>query len=182
MNSSWRRRRLLINTRYQLSHLAVTLVVNLLLILLMAVLISWFYLLFFKGNIACDHNRLFPFYLVAVTLAVVAGMGLWSLRRSRAIAGMMHKVEQVLRDAAGGKFPETPLVFRKHDYFAALADPINGCLARMGKQEQRYQQTTQDLHDLREMVSEDTGEGAMVRRRIETILAELEQTEKGENR
>ncbi len=73
MNGSWRRRRLLINTRYQLSHLAVTLVVNLLLMLLIAVLISWFYLLFFKGNLVCDHNRLFPLYLVAVALAVVAG-------------------------------------------------------------------------------------------------------------
>lgn len=176
MNISRQRRRLLINTRYQLRHMAVILSVNLLLMLLISVLISWFYLLFFKGNLTCDHNRLFPLYLAVLALAAVAFLALWSLYRSRSVAGMMRKIEQVLADAAAGRVPGQPLGFRKEDYFAPLAGPLNDCLSRMRRQDQQRIDAVGALRELHKDLAEQT-----LQNRVETIIVGLERPQQSEN-
>ncbi|WP_448871229.1 hypothetical protein [Desulfobulbus propionicus] len=168
------RRRLLINSRYQLRNLAVILTANLVLMLLIAVLISMFYLLFFRGNLACDHNRLFPLYLGGLALAVMLLLTLWSLYRSRSVAGMMRKIELVLAGTAQGHLPEEPLAFRKDDYFATMAVPINGCIARMRRQDQQRLAAVQALRRLQGNLADRPEERGAVQRHIETIIAGLE--------
>lgn len=173
MSPPRQRRRLLINNRYQLRHLAVILTANLLLMLLISALVSWFYLLFFKGNLVCNHNRLFPLYLAATTLVVVALLTLWCLNRSRCVAGMMRKIEMVLAEAAQGRLTGQRLAFRKNDYFAALADPINDCITRMNLQNQQQMAAAQALRELQLELAQRPEEGDAVHRKIETIIAGL---------
>ncbi len=177
MNTSRQRRRLLVNSRYQLTHLAVTLTANVVLMLLMATLISWFYLLFFKGNLVCDHNRLFPLYLAAIALMVVMFLTLWSLVRSRTVAGMMRKLELVLRAAAVGNLPDRPMAFRKHDPFAGLAEPLNGCFVRMRRLEQQRREAVRVLEEVLSEADRSTDAGRTRAESIEAALAGLGRTE-----
>jgi len=130
------RRRYMVHPRYQLGQAGIFLGINLLLLLLAALLLSWFYLFYFQGHVVCNHNRAFPWYLTAVGLLVLLLSSLWSLRRSRSVAGMMRKLEIVLSNAARGVFPEQPLVFRRGDSFGELARPLNDCVVQLKRQRQ----------------------------------------------
>lgn len=142
-------RRYLINTRYQVTQAGVAIAANLLVILLMAALMSWFYLLYLNQGVSANHNRLFPMYIAAAALMVIVISTFWSLRRSRRVAGMMRKLDIVLMDAANGKFPESPLIFRKGDYFRWLASPLNSCFLRMQQQQRLLESTTFALETLK---------------------------------
>lgn len=179
MKTDQQRRRLLVDLRYQLTQLGVALAANILVMLLVAVLMSWLYLLFFKGNLACSHNRLFPLYLMATALGVIVLSTLWSLRRSRTVAGMMRKLEYVLNDAAKGRFPDRALIFRKGDYFTGLAGPLNACLVRMKKQENRMETAIESLQGLQIVVREGKVDREEVSRRIDAVMAILKQDEDG---
>ncbi len=174
MKTNRQRRKFFVHFRYQLSQLAVTLTANTLVMLLIGVLISWFYLLFFKGNLTCNHNRIFPLYLVISVLAMILFSALWSLKRSRAVAGMMCKLEYVLCDAAQDLFPEQPLVFRKGDYFTTLAGPLNACLVRMKKQEHRRETAIRTLRELQIACQAEGADREELHRRIDTIIGALE--------
>jgi len=151
----------------------VVLTINLVLILLSATVVSWFYLFFYKGNMVCDLNRMFPWYMGGVALAVLLLLSLWCLNRSRSVAGMMRKVETVLVKAAHGHLPQEPLVFRKQDYFCALAAPINGCLARIRLQDQQRHATVLALEELQQEIAEQPQDHAMVQQKVATIVSLL---------
>jgi hypothetical protein len=116
---------------YQLPQLAVGLLVNILVVLLLTALLSWFYLLAWDGSIAYNHNRLIPVYIFTFIACVALAASFFSLRRSRELAGMMKKLHRVLDEASCGNFPEGEVVFRKSDHFSSLARPLNDCLAQM---------------------------------------------------
>lgn len=134
MSNQRYQRQYLVNKKYQLTQAGVAIAANLLVILLMAALMSWFYLLYLNQGVAANHNRLFPVYIAVAALLVVFFSTFWSLSRSRMVAGMMRKLDIVLQDAASGKLPDRPLIFRKGDYFQWLAAPLNNCFLRLQQQ------------------------------------------------
>lgn len=127
------RRKYLVDIGYQFAQAGLVIAANLLVALLMAALLSWFYLLEWDGSIAVDHNRRIPVYILTFMFVVMLGTTLLSLRRSRMIAGMFLKLNKVLSDAAEGILPEREISFRRSDYFGQLADPLNRCLRRLGQ-------------------------------------------------
>lgn len=127
---SRRQRRYFVNMRYQMGRALVAVAGNALVAVLMAVFFAWFYLLEWDGAMAYDHNRTIPVYVMVIVGLVIAVSALFSLRRSRAVAGMMHKLHTVLDEAGKGRFPERDLAFRKSDYFRQVATPLNACLRR----------------------------------------------------
>ncbi|MBM9536585.1 hypothetical protein [Desulfobulbus alkaliphilus] len=155
MNSTRQRRRYLVHLRYQLPQAGAALAANLLVMLFMAVLMSWLYLLFYQGNLVGSHNRLFPLYLAGAALVVMLLSTLWSLRRSRAVAGMMGKIFLLLTDASRGVFPRQPLVFRQSDHFRDLAQPLNACFVRMKRQQASQEETLEVLQGLQEALQRD---------------------------
>jgi len=168
VNSARQRRRYLVHLRYQLPQAGAALGANLLVMLCMAVLMSWLYLLFYKGNLVGSHNRLFPLYLAGVALVVVSLSTWWSLRRSRAVAGMMGKIFLLLTDAARGIFPQHPLVFRKKDHFRDLAQPLNACFVRMKRQQANQEEALEVLEGLYEALQREDLE----RKVLDAALAE----------
>ena len=136
MKSKQIKRKYLVNGKYQLSQAAVTIIANLSVAFLMAALLSWFYLLVWDGHgsVIYNHNKMIPVYLVGAAILVILLSLFWSLRRSRAIAGMIKKIDKVLIDASHGVFPERPLVFRKGDHFTSLSDSLNRCISQLKKQ------------------------------------------------
>jgi hypothetical protein len=174
------RRRYLVNTRYQLTQAGVAIAANLMVALLMAAMMSWFYLLYLESGIVANHNQLFPIYLAVASLIVLVISTFWSLRRSRIVAGMMRKLDIILRDAAGGIFPEKPLVFRKGDYFGWLAQPINDCFLQLKKQRRIHDSTVVALDELKTRIvaGEVNNEGIV--RKIDEILAGLTTAGKSE--
>nr|WP_320013194.1 hypothetical protein [uncultured Desulfobulbus sp.] len=173
MSTKQQRRRLLIDTRYQLRQMLAVLSINLILILLSAVVVSWFYLMFYKGNMVCDLNRMFPWYMGGVALIAILLLSLWSLNRSRSVAGMMRKIETVLVKAAQGQLPEAPLVFRKHDYFSALATPINTCIARLRLQDQQRDATVQALKEMQTVIAQHPQEQEVLQDKINALVTML---------
>ena len=155
MNSARQRRRYLVHLRYQLPQAGAALVANLLVMLFIAVLMSWLYLLFYKGTLVGSHNRLFPLYLAGAALVVVVLSTLWSLRRSRAVASMMGKIFLLLTDASRGVFPRQPLVFRQTDHFRDLAQPLNACIVRMKRQQANQEEAMEVLEGLQEALQRD---------------------------
>lgn len=146
------RRRYLVDKRYQLTQAGVAIAANILVVLLMATLMSWFYLFYLDNVVVCDHNRLFPLYLGVTMVLVVFLSTLMSLRRSRAVAGMIRKLDSVLRDAAAGKFPDSPLVFRKGDCFGWLAHPLNLCFIRLKWQRNAQDRAISSLRELKDRI------------------------------
>lgn len=128
-------RKYLVDSGYQLTQAGILVVANVLVALLMAALLSWFYLLEWDGSIAYDHNRRIPIYILSLTLTVIVVATLLSLRRSRRIAGMFMKLNQLLENAAAGVLPEREVRFRRSDDFRELAGPLNRCLARLRDQQ-----------------------------------------------
>jgi hypothetical protein len=124
-------RKYLVDSGYQLTQAGILVAANVLVALLMAALLSWFYLLEWDGSIAYDHNRRIPLYILSLTLIVIVVATLLSLRRSRRIAGMFTKLNRLLESAAGGELPEREVSFRRSDDFRELAGPLNRCLARL---------------------------------------------------
>ena len=122
------RRKYLVNHRYQLSQAGVVLLSHLLVALLMAALLSWFYLFMLDGAIACNHNRQLPWYIVGLTAVIVLSTTWWTIRRSHRVAGSIFKIDKTLRLATSGEFPSQPFSFRRKDHFPELADTINRCL------------------------------------------------------
>ncbi|AFL72197.1 hypothetical protein [Thiocystis violascens] len=130
MKSTYRRK-YLVDSGYQLTQAGVVVAANLLVALLMAALLSWFYLLEWDGAIAYDHNRRIPIYILTLILIVMLSAMLLSLRRSRMVAGMLKKLHRILDDAGAGVLPEREVDFRRSDYFRELAAPLNRCLERL---------------------------------------------------
>jgi hypothetical protein len=123
-----------VDKKYQFSQAAVGIAANVLVSLLIAGLLSWFYLLEWDGSVVYDHNNRIPLYVLTFILITIFSSSFFSFRRSRIIAGMMKKLHAVLDDASQGIFPERDVVFRKNDYYRQLAIPLNGCLKRLRAQ------------------------------------------------
>ena len=92
-------RKLWVDPRYQVVQMAAVVLANILVALLIAGLLSWFYLLVWDGSVAVNHNQRIPIYVAVAALAVTLVTVYCSLRRSRAIAGMMKKLHTVLSEA-----------------------------------------------------------------------------------
>lgn len=181
MKQEKHRRRYLVNTRYQLTQAGVAIAANLLVALLMAALMSWFYLLSLNRGLAANHNQLFPVYLSVAALMVIVFSTFWSLRRSRIVAGMMRKLDLILRDAARGVFPDAPLVFRKGDYFAWLAQPLNECFLQLRKRQELQEVTASALRELQRKIADGKLTSDGVARKIDEILAGMGISGKDEN-
>ncbi|MCK5231009.1 MAG: hypothetical protein KAR13_12120 [Desulfobulbaceae bacterium] len=123
-----KRRRYLVNHRYQLSQAGVILVSHLLVALLMAGLLSWFYLFMLDGSIACNHNRQIPWYLGGAVVIITLATTWWAIRRSHCVVGTVVKIDKTLSSAAQGDFPDRSITFRKKDHFPWLASSINDCV------------------------------------------------------
>jgi len=167
------RRRYLVNPRYQLTQAGVAIAANIVVALLMAALMSWFYLLYLNKGVACNHNHLFPFYVIGATLVVILVSMELSLRRSRAVAGMMCKLDIVLRDAAKGILPDSPLVFRKGDYFGLLARPLNDCFAQLLFQRNSQFAALDALRALKSRIGAEAMSDEQISRHLDEIIAEL---------
>lgn len=167
---------MLVNTHYQFPQAGVAVISHVIVGILVASFLSWFYLLIFDGHVVCNHNRVIPWYLASIGLVIVLLSIYSSLRRSRTIAGMMLKIETTLNKAATGEYPDKPLVFRKNDHFKVLAPALNRCLITLRHQDKQLQKTASRLDNLKQKVNsnEDRRE---VGRRIDEIIAELKQKE-----
>lgn len=73
---------------------------------------------------------------------------LWSLRRSRAIAGMMGKIFLLLTEVSRGVFSHQPLVFRQTDHFRDLTLPLNTCFVCMKRQQANQEEAMEMLEGL----------------------------------
>jgi hypothetical protein len=176
-------RQYLVNKQYQLTQVGVAIAANLLVILLMAALMSWFYLLYLNQGVAANHNRLFPVYIAVAALLVVFFSTIWSLSRSRMVAGMMRKLNIVLRDAASGKLPDRPLIFRKGDSFKWLAVPLNNCFLRLQQQQSLLNSTVNALEALKDKINTRQISGEELAAGVDAILTGLvaaEKSSKGE--
>ena len=122
------KRNYLVNYRYQLSQAGVILASHLLVALLMAGVLSWFYLFMLNGSIACNHNRQIPWYLVAMAALITLATTWWTIRRSHSVAGAVVKIDKTLSNAIQGYFPAKAIIFRKKDHFPWLASSINDCV------------------------------------------------------
>ena len=139
---------MLVNGRYQFREIGLSLAANVLTALLVACLLSWFYLIVMDGGVVVNHNRQIPLYLGGATLFVVVAAAWWTLYRSRSVAGMMRKIDIIMSGAARGIFPKDRLVFRRGDSFSWLATPLNNCLVRMQQQQQCIEEVVPELEGL----------------------------------
>lgn len=169
------KRKYLIDAPFQLKQVSVLIVANLLIVMLISALLSWFYLIAWDGNAAYNHNKMIPVYIVISALLVTLTTIFLSFRRSRNIAGMMKKLEMVLGDASRGIYPSRSLVFRKSDYFKQLADPLNDCLMqlRAGKNEVK-KDILIDLQLIQNQIETDTFDEENIRKQLDDLIQRLQ--------
>ena len=174
-------RKLLVDPRYQVMQLLVVVVANILVTLLVAGLLSWFYLMVWDGSVAVNHNRRIVLYVASAGLLVTVLSILFSLHRSRTVAGMMKKMHLVLENALQGNFPEKQLAFRKSDYYPQLAGPLNRCLDRM-RSAQHQVRLRVDLQDLLADIDSGSVDLPATRQRLAVLIADEEPIDPGSDR
>ena len=174
MKKSYYRRKYLVDGRYQLSQAAAVIIANVMVLLLISALLSWFYLIAWDGSVAVNHNQRIPFYIMICVLIVTLFSVYFSLRRSRSVAGMMKKLHTVLENAGQGVFPEKKLVFRNSDYFRQLATPLNECLNQLQKK-QGVDEAAMigSLQELVDRIEQDEIDNAGVKRSLGEIIRAL---------
>ena len=171
MKKAKHKRKFLVNKRYQLRECGLSLTANILVALLMALLLSWFYLFVMDGGVVCNHNRRLPLYVAFLTMGIALIAAFWSLHKSRSVAGMMNKINILLNDASRGNFPSERLVFRKGDYFSWLAAPLNTCLVRMHRQQKCLQDAVPELEVvLEKLESGDADKGSIIAALGSTVM------------
>nr|WP_319393853.1 hypothetical protein [uncultured Desulfobacter sp.] len=127
------RRKYLVDLPYQFTQAGLVLLANLLVMIFIAFLLSWYYLIASDSTLVVNYNHQVPVLISCAIFIVCLSSTFFSLRRSRSTAGMMMILRQILTNAAKGVFPKRPVLFRHSDYsgFRNLADPLNDCLICM---------------------------------------------------
>lgn len=172
------RRRYLVNGTYQLTQAGVALLANILVVLLIAFLLTWYFLIGSDSSMVVNCNRQIPVYISGCVLVVALLSVLFSMRRSRSTAGMMAILNKILTDAGQDKFPDRPLSFRQSDYsgFRELAGPLNTCISKMkNNHESEIRDAVEKLKDLARTTGKEDMEPAGISRDLKGIIRTLEQ-------
>jgi hypothetical protein len=84
---------------------------------------------------------------VIIFLFITAGIMLWTVMRSHAMAGPIYKTRKILQAAAEGQFPDRPVQFRRGDAFKGLAADLNRCLETMQADRERLERLAESDHE-----------------------------------
>jgi hypothetical protein len=137
----FKRRNYFINKPFQLAFAGNMLVITFIASVATALFVSWMFVYVLDDRLLVG-GVLNGYYLLKIGLmlaGLVVGVVIWTILRTHAIAGPIHKTRQILREAAEGRFPQQPVVFRQRDAFKALADDLNRCLDTMKKDRERLE-------------------------------------------
>jgi hypothetical protein len=135
----FKRRNYFINKPFQLAFAGNMLVITFLACAFTALYVSWMFVYVLDDRLLVG-GVLNGAYLLKVGLmlaGLVAGVVIWTILRTHAIAGPIYKTRLILRDAAEGRFPQQPVGFRRGDAFKDLADDLNRCLNIMQRDRER---------------------------------------------
>lgn len=149
-----RRRRVFVNTRFQVNHIISIGLLVICAFFVISLCMGWFYLQCSDDRLVCHHNTIILRRVAVVFFFFMAGMVLWSLRYTRAIAGPIETLCETLERAAAGRFPEQPVCFRRDDLFKRLAAPLDACLASMARTRSTLDNTLERIEALRVEVRE----------------------------
>jgi hypothetical protein len=172
--SERKRRASWIDPRYQMIQALFGIGGNLMVAVLMAVLMSWFYLLVFRAPLGVDHNRLLPLLVAGAIILISLVSAYLNFRRSRSVAGMMRKIAVVMSAAAEGRFPDRPLVFRKDDYTAGLAEPLNRCLVELRQGRKGSKEIAARLQEVVEGMRAGKIQDSATLQNLEKLLEQLQ--------
>ena len=168
-------RKFLVDGTYQFTQAGAVILANVLVVVLVAALLSWYYLIAGDGSMVVNHNKQIPIYIMACILVVTLFSLIFSMVRSRATAGMMTILHKVLTEAGQGRFPEREIAFRKSDYagFRRLAPPLNACLDRMRNSKDPKTLAGQ-VEALMAKLDETQMDGARIRLELKNLIRDLE--------
>ena len=156
MKKNKRKRRYLLDKRYQLSQSIGLLLSYLLVAFCVAVLLIWYYLFIFDTRLVLHHNNLIPAYLFCCAVALAFIAFYWSIRHSHRVAGMVFKLDMIFKDVCHGKFPERPVNFRRYDYFHWLIPSLNDALDHFREKEEHLAELHRELDKLQEQITNGT--------------------------
>lgn len=150
------KRRYLVNSRYQLPHVGGVVVLSIINGAIIAAVAAWVLLFGLDSRMSTNLSASF-LYSIAGVFVITAGFSMyWSLRYTRHIAGLLHKVTVVLRDIADGKPVGEPVRFRKNDAeFKSLEREINRLFEIIDRREDSHRKTAILLNELREKLNSD---------------------------
>jgi hypothetical protein len=114
--TTMQRRRYLVSCRHQLPHvIGITLLAAVNSIVLVFVL-AWVFMFRFDTRFAAPISEGFLGNILLALVAISIISVIWSLRHTRALAGLLHKVTKVLQDGQHGRIPAGEVIrFRKDD-------------------------------------------------------------------
>lgn len=132
-DTTMHRRRYLVSLRHQIPHaigIAILAGVNSLLLLFV---LAWVFLFRMEGRFEAPVSEGFLVDIMLVLAATAIVSAVWSLRHTRALAGLLHKVTKVLEDAQYGRIPAGEVIrFRKGDYeFCNLERELNNTVRKL---------------------------------------------------
>jgi len=119
-----RRTNYLINKKFQISHILLMVLLQVMIAAAIGLGFSWLY-------IAETNVQGFIWAVVIFTLLVIV----LSVAFTHSIAGPLYKLGNVIRQITRGSMPEEPFKFRKTDNFKWLAKDFNNYLTVLGKKQ-----------------------------------------------
>ena len=167
------RRKYLIDKRFQLGAAGTLVAIQLLMFLAAFLAASWLYLFVLDRRMVCSHNAAFLSHLGVAGAIATALVIFWCIRRTHAIAGPIYKTRQLLRAAAAGNIPQTPVRFRKKDHFQGLADDLNTCLEAISRLQTERQEALAVLGQLRDGLQTNKHPDSEGRKQLQTTISQM---------
>lgn len=164
-----KRRNYLINKPFQFGHVGNLLLLQALGVAVSGALIAWITLIVLNRRLVSGLDATFLMEIGIILLVLAAGVALWAVKSSHAIAGPVWKAGKIMRLAAAGELPERPVGFRRGDAFKELATDLNLLLDSMRADRAKLDALPRELRALADSLSA----GAITRGECREALAEM---------
>ena len=164
-----RRRRYLVDRPLQFGYAANMILLQLVVAAVTAAVTAWIVLFVLNDRLTGQLDAGFFFKVAVILIFMAAGVAIWAVRSSHAVAGPIFKTRRLLHAAAAGGLPDQPVVFRRGDAFKELAPDLNSLFQAIRHRQQR-------LDGLKHIVEDDESPPEDRLARIAALLAEADRT------
>ena len=169
-----RRRRYVVDRPLQFGYAANMILLQLVVAAVTAGVTAWIGLFVLNERLTCQVGTGFFVRLGVILVFMAAGVVVWALRSSHAIAGPIFKARRLLHAAAAGRLPDRPVAFRRGDAVKGLALDLNRLFRAMRLRQQRLDALSRDIGTLKRIAANDDLTPEERLGRIAALLAEAD--------
>ena len=171
---STKRRKFIVDKKYQFSHAITLLTLQFISALLIAFGVIWFYLFYIDNKIVASHNSGVLFFVVLSLIAIAVITIIWSVRHTHSVAGPVYKAGKILDNISNDEEPENFSSFRKNDNFKYLGNSLKNCCDKINNIKKQKHEAKEKLNILKQSFSEENLDKKDIEDMLDNCIKDLE--------